>query len=63
MADSIEYELANFESRTVWKCAVNGHYRHRKEIPGAEPALCCGQPAKLIDRYEQPVEVEVWDEV
>lgn len=63
MADSIEYELTHFESRTVWKCAVNGHYRHRKEAPGSQPAICCGRPAKLVDRYEQPIDVEVWDEV
>jgi len=32
-------------------------------VPGSQPAICCGQPAILIDCYEQPIDVEVWDEV
>ena len=59
MMDSIEYELVNWEKREVWKCSVCGRYRHRKTVKGIRPAICCGQPAKLIDRYEQPIQVTV----
>jgi predicted metal-binding protein len=59
VADSIEYELVNWEAREVWKCQNCGHYRHRPVRPGQLPAICCGQPAKFIDRYEQPFPVRI----
>ena len=57
--DSIEYELVNWEAREVWKCSSCGRYRHRKTVAGILAAQCCGQPAQLVDRYEQPVEITV----
>ena len=59
MMDSIEYELVNWEAREVWKCSSCGRYRHRKALFGILPAQCCGQPAILIDRYKQPIDVTV----
>lgn len=56
MVDSIEYEIVNWEPREVWKCqGTCGKYRHRRAVKGILPAVCCGVPAKLIDRYQQPV--------
>ena len=55
MIDSIEYELTNWQAREVWKCAACKRYRHRPTVAGILPAVCCGQPAKLVTRYEQPV--------
>jgi predicted metal-binding protein len=53
--DSIEYEIVNWEKREVWKCQGEcKKYRHRRALPGILSAVCCGVPAKLIDRYEQP---------
>ncbi len=64
MADSIEYELVNREPREIWKCTgACARYRHRKFQKGLLPAICCGQPAKLIDRYEQPIPVVISEEV
>ena len=55
MVDSIEYELVNWEKREVWKCQGDcKKFRHRRVLKGILPAVCCGVPAKLIDRYEQP---------
>ena len=60
MNDSIEYELMNWEPREVWKCQGGcGKYRHRSAVKGILPAVCCGVPAKLIDRYRQPTSLEV----
>jgi hypothetical protein len=59
MVDSIEYELVNWEAREVWKCSKCGRYRHRKAVFGIMPALCCSQPATLIDRYQQPIDITV----
>lgn len=60
MMDSIEYEMVNWEPREVWKCQGEcGRYRHRKSIKGILPAVCCGVPAKWIDRYEQPIPITV----
>ena len=60
MNDSIEYELMNWEPREVWKCQGGcGKYRHRNAVKGILPAVCCGVPAKLIDRYRQPTSFEV----
>jgi predicted metal-binding protein len=56
MSDSIEYEIVKFESREVWKCAGQcGRFRHRRSVSGILPAVCCQAPARLIDRYEQPI--------
>jgi hypothetical protein len=58
--DSIEYELVNFESREIWKCLGKcGRFRHRAARPGILPAVCCSQPARLFDRYEQPTIVNI----
>ena len=58
--DSIEYEILNWEPREVWRCqGACGKYRHRRRIKGILPAVCCGVPAKLIDRYQQPTSFEV----
>lgn len=55
MADSIEYEIVDWEDREVWRCQGScGRYRHRKSTKGILPAVCCGIPAKRIDRYQQP---------
>ena len=55
MQDSIEYEIVNWEPREVWKCQGQcGKFRHRRAVKGILPAVCCGVPAKLMDRYEQP---------
>jgi hypothetical protein len=63
MNDSIEYELTNWEPREVWRCqGACGKYRHRRAIKGILPAVCCGVPAKPIDRYQQPTVQQV-DEV
>lgn len=60
MLDSIEYELVNWEPREVWHCQGGcGKYRHRIAVKGIRPAVCCGVPAKLIDRYQQPTSFEV----
>lgn len=60
MVDSIEYELVNWEPREVWKCqGACKKYRHRQAVKGILPAICCGVPAKLIDRYRQPRKFEV----
>lgn len=58
--DFIEYELVDWVRREVWKCQGNcKRYRHRDFRKGLLPAICCGVPAKLIDRYSQPVRIEV----
>lgn len=60
MLDFIEYELVNWEPREVWRCqGACGKYRHRATVKGILPAVCCGVPAKLIDRYQQPTSFEV----
>lgn len=59
MNDSIEYEIVNWERREVWHCSICNKYRHRRALKGLLPAICCGQPAKLIDRYSQPSPVIV----
>lgn len=61
--DSIEYTLTNWEAREVWHCAACRRYRHRATRPGILPAVCCGQPAQLIDRYQQPVEIVIEEQV
>jgi predicted metal-binding protein len=59
-ADSIEYEIVNWEKREVWKCQAScKRYRHRRAMKDLLPAICCGQPAKLMDRYEQPTPLMV----
>lgn len=57
--DSIEYELTNWEAREVWHCKSCKRYRHRKTVKGLLPALCCGKPAILVTRYEQPIAVVI----
>lgn len=57
--DSIEYELVDWEAREVWHCSVCHRYRHRAVLPGQLPAICCGQPARLWDRYQQPIPITV----
>jgi hypothetical protein len=57
--DSIEYQILNRQPREVWHCSVCKRYRHRDAVKGLLPAICCGQPAKLIDRYSQPIPVTV----
>ena len=54
MNDSIEYEIVNWSPREVWKCQTCKRYRHRDSVKGLLPAICCGQPAKLVMHYEQP---------
>ena len=63
MNDYIEYELMSFESREVWHCTLCKRFRHRAIRPGIRPAICCGQPARLFDRYEQPSRVNITDAV
>jgi len=58
--DSIAYELVKEEPREVWKClGTCGRFRYRRALPGLLPAVCCGKPARLFDRYNQPIEIEV----
>jgi hypothetical protein len=60
MVDSIEYEILNWQPREVWKCqGACAKYRHRRVVKGILPAVCCGVPAKLIDRYQQPTAFQV----
>lgn len=54
MNDSIEYEIVNWSPREVWKCQTCKRYRHRDSVKGLLPAICCGEPAKLVMHYEQP---------
>jgi hypothetical protein len=55
MMDSIEYEILNWEPREVWKCqGACGKFRHRRALKGILPAVCCGVPARLWDRYQMP---------
>jgi hypothetical protein len=63
MADSIEFVLTDWEAREVWHCQACGRYRHRPVIEGALPAICCSQPARLIDKYELPIDVTVRHQV
>jgi len=64
MNDSIEYEILNWESREVWRCQGScKKYRHRSTVKGILPAVCCGVPAKLIDRYRQPVAFTVSEQL
>lgn len=64
MTDSIEYTLTNWEPREVWRCTgACKRFRHRPARPGILPAICCGQPAQLWDRYQQPVEVVIEEQV
>jgi hypothetical protein len=64
MTDSICYELVNETPREVWKClGACQRFRHRTVRPGILPAICCGVPARLWDRYSQPVVIAVEEEV
>jgi hypothetical protein len=64
IADSISYTLMREEPREVWKCTgACGRFRHRTVRPGILPAICCGQPARLWDRYSQPIEIEIEERV
>jgi hypothetical protein len=63
MTDSIEYELMNFEPREVYHCAICKRFRHRTVRPGIMPAICCGQPARLFDKYKQPVRVNICEPI
>ena len=63
MIDSIEYEIVNWKPREVWHCAACKRYRHRDFQKGLLPAICCEQPAKLIDIYEQPSPVVISEPV
>ena len=55
MNDSIEYEIVNWEACEVWHSSICKRYRHRKTVKGQLSAVCCGQPAKLVTHYEQPI--------
>jgi hypothetical protein len=55
MIDSVEYEITNWSPREVWHCSVCKRYRHRNSAKGLLPTICCGQPAKLVTHYEQPI--------
>jgi hypothetical protein len=59
LTDSIEYTLRNEEPREVYYCATCERFRHRTVRTGLLPAICCGEPARLWDRYSQPIEVIV----
>ena len=63
MIDSIEYEIVNWKRREVWHCSVCKRYRHRDFQKGLLPAICCAEPAKLIDIYEQPTPFVVSESV
>lgn len=52
--DTIQYKLRTWQPKEVWHCLTCDSYRHRPTIEGILPAICCGEPAKLIDRYYQP---------
>lgn len=57
--DSIEYELMNEVPREVYHCGICKRFRHRTVRAGILPAICCGQPARLFDRYSQPEMVNI----
>jgi len=60
VTDSICYELVNETPREVWKClGACQRFRHRTVRPGILPAICCGVPARLWDRYSQPEVVNI----
>jgi hypothetical protein len=60
--DSIAYALMKEEPRKVWNCLGQcGRFRHRQALPDLLPAVCCGKPARLFDRYSQPIVVEIED--
>jgi hypothetical protein len=62
--DSISYELMNEEPREVWQCEGEcGQYRHRRVMPGILPAVHCGEPARLVMRYSQPIPVTIEQEI
>jgi hypothetical protein len=61
--DSVEYEIVNWTPREVWHCAVCKSYRHRPAAKGLLPAICCGQPAKLITSYSQPKPLQLTEAV
>src|SRR4051812_30598245 len=64
MADLISYELMNEEPREVWQCQGEcGRYRHRRALPGILSAICCTLPARLLDRYSQPIPVTIEQEI
>lgn len=54
-------ELMDWEEMEVWQCRVCDRYRHRRALIGMNlmPAICCGQQARLIDRYRKPEPIEV----
>ena len=67
MTAVLEYTLVRETPRTVWRCDGCKRYRHRDEelsssVDGMKhllPAICCGKPARLVDRYSQPQEIVV----
>jgi len=62
--DSIAYELVKEEPREVWKClGACGRFCHRWASPGLLPAVCCGKPARLFDRYSQPIAIEIEERI
>jgi predicted metal-binding protein len=62
--DSIAYEVMKEEPREVWKCLGKcGRFRHRRALPGLAPAICCGEQARLFDRYSQPIEIEIEERI
>jgi hypothetical protein len=64
MMDSIEYTLTSWEPREVLRCTGTcKRFRHRTARPGLLPAICCGKTARLWDRYEQPVEVDISESI
>jgi hypothetical protein len=64
MTDSIGYELITEIQREVWKCqGACGKFRHRTVRPGILPAICCGVPARLWDRYLYPEIVNIEEPV
>ena len=59
MTAVLEYTLVRETPRTVWRCDGCKRYRHRDEVADLLPAICCGKPARLVDRYSQPQEIVV----
>jgi len=58
--DSIAYELVKEEPRELWNCLGRcGRFRHYRSLPDLAPAICCGKPARLFDRYRQSMVIEI----
>jgi hypothetical protein len=52
--DTVGYELLNYAPHELYHCSTCRCYRHRRVVKGQRPAICCGKPAKLLDKYSQP---------